>query len=240
MPAEDFPSATPIQFDELVKGWAAEKRPAEKTIYEWKRVVQQLIAFLGHDDAGRLTAKDLAAWKGALVEFGLRAKTIRDAKLTPIRAILQWAADNHWLPGNPAERMVIDVKAKVAEAKRSFNDDEAAIILKAAREEPGPSMGSMAMCLFRGQTFRNLSAPHRERSPDRWHLVHEVSRRRIAENAEFRACCSAPSGTHRRGISEVRYCTPVRTTLCGFTPTCLASGEGMAQEFSAAGCGRLA
>ena len=36
-----------ISFDELVKGWAAEKRPAEKTLYEWKRVVQQFTTFLG-------------------------------------------------------------------------------------------------------------------------------------------------------------------------------------------------
>ena len=137
-PTTEVTSAKPVRFDDLVKGWAAEKRPADKTIYEWKRVVRQLTAFLGHDDAGRVTAKDLIAWKGVLVESGLRAKTIRDAKLAPLRAILQWAADNHRLPGNPAERIVIDVKAKVAEAKRSFTDDEAAIILKAARSENSP------------------------------------------------------------------------------------------------------
>jgi hypothetical protein len=27
----------PVKFDELIGGWAAEKRPAEKIIYEWKR-----------------------------------------------------------------------------------------------------------------------------------------------------------------------------------------------------------
>jgi hypothetical protein len=135
MPAEELSSVKPIPFDDLVKGWAAEKRPAVKTIYEWERVVGQLTTFLGHDDASRLTAKDLIAWKGVLVEAGLRAKTIRDAKLTPIRAILQWAADNHYLPGNLAERIAIDVKTKAAETKRGFTDDEAAIILKAARSQ---------------------------------------------------------------------------------------------------------
>lgn len=56
-----------------------------------------------------------------------------------------------------------------------------------------------------------------ERPSNRWHLAHEVrSRRRIAEKSELRACCSAPSSTHRRRISEVRCHTSGRTALCGF------------------------
>jgi hypothetical protein len=39
--AEVFSPEKPIRFDELVKGWAGEKRPAEKTLYEWKRVIRQ-------------------------------------------------------------------------------------------------------------------------------------------------------------------------------------------------------
>ncbi len=78
------------------------------------------------------------AWKGALVESGLRAKTIRDAKLAAIRAILQWAVDNRRLATNPAERIVIDVKSKAAESKRSFTDEEAALVLRAALREVDP------------------------------------------------------------------------------------------------------
>ncbi len=127
-----------ISFDELVKGWAAEKRPAEKTLYEWTRVVRQFTTFLGHNNAARLQPDDLIAWKAALVEGGFQAKTIRDAKLAPIRAILQWAVDNRRLPSNPAERIVIDVKSKPSELRRSFTDAEAAIILKAALAETDP------------------------------------------------------------------------------------------------------
>ncbi len=121
-----------------MKGWAAEKRPAEKTLYEWTRVVRQFTTFLGHNNAARLQPDDLIAWKAALVEGGFQAKTIRDAKLAPIRAILQWAVDNRRLTSNPAERIVIDVKTKPSEARRSFTDDEAAIVLKAALKEKDP------------------------------------------------------------------------------------------------------
>jgi hypothetical protein len=35
-------SQSPLPLIELVKGWAAERRPAAKTLYEWSRVANQL------------------------------------------------------------------------------------------------------------------------------------------------------------------------------------------------------
>ncbi len=128
----------PVKFDELIAGWAAEKRPAEKTIYEWKRVLSQLASYLGHDDAARLQAEDLIAWKAKMIESGLRPQTIRDAKLAPVRAVLQWAVDNRRLSANPADRLVVHLKVNAGEAKRSFTEDEATIVLKAALEEVDP------------------------------------------------------------------------------------------------------
>ena len=109
-----------IRFQELVDGWAAETRPVDKTVYEWRRAFGQLASFLGHDDATRLRTEDLIAWKATLIEAGLRPKTIRDAKFAPVRAILQWAVDNHRLGENPAKRVVIDVKIKPAEIEAQF------------------------------------------------------------------------------------------------------------------------
>ncbi len=83
-------SPSKVEFDELVKGWAAERKPAEKTLYDWKRVMVQLAEFLGHRDAARVTSEDLIAWKNSLVASGLAAKTIRESRLAPVRAILRW------------------------------------------------------------------------------------------------------------------------------------------------------
>jgi hypothetical protein len=46
-----------------VSAWAAERRPVQKTIYEYKRVMRVLAGFLGHDDARPVSPKDLVAWK---------------------------------------------------------------------------------------------------------------------------------------------------------------------------------
>ena len=119
----------------LFDGWRAEKRPSEKTAYSWKRVIDQLIAHLGHGDAARLTPEDMIAWKNALVEAGLKGKTVRDGKLAPVRAILQWGVDNRLLKENAAERVSVSVKSKVVEKIRGYSDEEARKVLSAALKE---------------------------------------------------------------------------------------------------------
>ncbi len=128
----------PLAFKFLVDGWSTERRPVAKTVYEWSRVVRQLEKYLGHNDARRLTGEDLVGWKGSMVETGLRPKTIQDAKLAPVRAILQWGVNNKHLASNPADGISLDVRSKQGEKKRSFTDDEAKIILKAALVEKDP------------------------------------------------------------------------------------------------------
>jgi integrase len=135
--AVDNPT-TPVTLETLLEGWAAEKRPTEKTIYSWKRVLDQLVEFVGHTDAVRLTPDDLLRWKASLLDAGLRTKTIRDSKIAPVRAILQWGVDNRKLAANPAARIVIDVRSKMTERIWGFTDEEAALILRNAAKEKDP------------------------------------------------------------------------------------------------------
>ena len=128
----------PLAFKFLVDCWSTERRPVAKTIYEWSRVVRQLEEYLGHSDARRLTGEDLVGWKGSMVAAGLRSKTIQDAKLAPLRAILQWGVNNKHLASNPADGISLDVRSKQGEKKRSFTDEEAKIVLRAALSEKDP------------------------------------------------------------------------------------------------------
>jgi integrase len=133
-----LPSQQPFAFSDLVDGWAKERRPVAKTIYEWSRVVKQLAAFLKHDDARALTGDDLVRWKEAMLTEGLRPKTIQDAKLAPVRAILQWGVSNKKLRSNVADGISLDTRSKQGEKKRSFTDEEAKIVLAAAAVSTDP------------------------------------------------------------------------------------------------------
>ncbi len=128
------PSA-PITFQAVIEGWLIEKKPIKKTEYVWRRTMKQLSEFLGHDDVRRIRAEDLVAWKADLLAKGLKAKTIRDGKLAPVRAILQWATDNRKLDANPGARINIDLKARSSEKRRGYTDEEARTILQAVRKE---------------------------------------------------------------------------------------------------------
>ena len=66
--------------------------------------------------------------KNGLIKAGLKGKTIRDNKMAPVRAVLQWAA-------NVADRITVSAKAKPAERIRGYTDEEAKTILSAALQE---------------------------------------------------------------------------------------------------------
>ncbi|MBS0247330.1 MAG: site-specific integrase [Proteobacteria bacterium] len=129
------PQQRRVTFKELLEGWAKENKPAEKTIYSWTKVFGQFAKFLGHDEAQRVTADDVVRWKAALIESGLKAKSIRDSRLAPIRAVFGWGVDNRRLTKNVAERITIDVKAKPSERRRGYTDEEAILLLRAARTQ---------------------------------------------------------------------------------------------------------
>lgn len=138
LPSTQAKRGKKVSFDELAKGWANERKPAPKTLYDWQRVLTQLKEFLGHDDASRVTADDMVRWKASMVTAGLRSKTIQNARLAPVRAVFQWGRDNRLLAENPAERVTIEIRIPASERKRSFTDDEARTILTAARMQTDP------------------------------------------------------------------------------------------------------
>lgn len=137
-PKGDNDGRKPQPFNRLIEGWKAERNPRRKTVDEWTRAFNQFEKFLGHDDACRVTAEDVISWKDQMVREGLRPKTIEDAKLAAVRTIFEWGKKNRRLQTNPAEDVSIKVKASKTGSKRGFTDEEAAIILKAAKSERDP------------------------------------------------------------------------------------------------------
>ncbi|MCJ2135094.1 integrase, partial [Methylobacterium sp. J-026] len=136
--AAAVPSGPAVTFRDLASGWIKERQPAEKTRYTFPRVLDELAAFLGHDDAALLSGGDLVRWKEALLDQGLAGSTIRNGKLGPVRTILQWGVDNKRLSANAATRVGVSTKAKASEGKIPFSDAEASLILGAAAAERDP------------------------------------------------------------------------------------------------------
>lgn len=105
-------------------------------------VIASLRAFLKHDDASRVTRKDLLAWRDDLMKT-LAAKTVNDVYLSTVRSLFSWATETERLTENPAATVKQPKPRKVYSRERGFTDAEALTVLKASRgyEPPADEFG---------------------------------------------------------------------------------------------------
>jgi hypothetical protein len=67
-----------ISLGGLVDAWAAERRPVQRTRYEWERAIDRLASHVGHSDPSRLSPEDIVSWKDALLASGKSPKTVKN------------------------------------------------------------------------------------------------------------------------------------------------------------------
>ncbi len=95
-------------------------------------VEDSLRKFLGHDDALRVTKRDLLAWRDHLMQE-LSAKTVNDIHLSAVRSLFGWAVENDRLAENVAANVRQPKPKKVQARERGYTDAEAVRVLKASR-----------------------------------------------------------------------------------------------------------
>ncbi len=101
-------------------------------------VAENLRKFLKHDDARRVTKKDLLAWRDHLMQE-LSAKTVNDIYLSGARSLFAWATENDRLPENVAASVKQPKPKKVYGRERGYTDPEAKKVLAASRSyQPKP------------------------------------------------------------------------------------------------------
>lgn len=76
----------------------------------WKPCIENLVSYLKHDDALRITRQDVINWRDQLLAT-LSPKTVRDAHMAGLKAILNWGIESGRLRENIAERVRVWVPA---------------------------------------------------------------------------------------------------------------------------------
>ena len=115
---------------------------------EWRKYIERLIEFLGHDDASRITADDLRRWRDHLLTEPTRQNTprspvtVRDKYITSLRATLAYGVDEGRLTENVASVVKVRVPKQVKVRGSSFTPDEAKAILHAALQPPPGRMSA--------------------------------------------------------------------------------------------------
>lgn len=95
----------------------------------WKPIFEDLRKFLKHDDANRLTKREVMAWRDHALKTR-SPKTVRDVWLAALRAVLNWAVREDRLPENVAEDVRQDVAKPKRTRERGFTEEEATAILR--------------------------------------------------------------------------------------------------------------
>ena len=105
--------------------------------------MRKLAAIAGHDDATRITRADVIQFKESLIDKNLRGPTI-NRYLNELRGPFQWASANDKTATDPTGGVVFASKAqgKGKNKRKGYTDEQARLILSAARDEEAPHLGA--------------------------------------------------------------------------------------------------
>ncbi|MBZ9908087.1 hypothetical protein LB557_18920 [Mesorhizobium sp. BR115XR7A] len=126
----------PVSLKDLFADYIAAKKlvgKARGTEKRWRPVFTDLAKFVRHDDARRLTKKNLTDWRDELLK-SLSPKTVADVYLAAVRSVLTWAVANDRLDSNAVEKVRQEVPKGARNREKGFTGMEAAAILVAARD----------------------------------------------------------------------------------------------------------
>jgi integrase len=140
----------------ILDGWWREAQATGRkpsTYESYSNTMAALVAFLGHDDARRVTADDIVRFKDhRLATINPRtgkpisAKTVKDSDLSGLKTLFGWAVSNRKLPSNPVTGITIKLGKQAKLRGKGFTDVEAKAILSAALQltRGGESAGTFA------------------------------------------------------------------------------------------------
>ncbi|WP_244602881.1 MULTISPECIES: DUF6538 domain-containing protein [Mesorhizobium] len=126
----------------LVDGWWKESKAAGRkpsTYESYRDAFAYLARFLKHNDATKVTAKDVIAFKDHRLSTPspktgkmISAKTVKDSNLSALKVVFGWGVANGLVAHNPAVGVTLKVGKPARHRSKGFSDEEAKTILSGA------------------------------------------------------------------------------------------------------------
>ncbi|WP_244277718.1 MULTISPECIES: tyrosine-type recombinase/integrase [Mesorhizobium] len=126
----------------LVEGWWIENKAAGRkpsTYDSYRNAFAYLADFLDHNDATKVTAKDVIGFKNHRLSTPspktgkmVSAKTVKDSNLSALKVVFDWGVANGLVTHNPAAGVTLKVGKTARLRSKSLSDEEAAAILSGA------------------------------------------------------------------------------------------------------------
>ncbi|MER9062724.1 DUF6538 domain-containing protein [Mesorhizobium sp. M0698] len=126
----------------LVDGWWKESKAAGRkpsTYESYRDAFAYLARFLKHNDASKVAAKDVIAFKDHRLSTPspktgkmVSAKTVKDSNLSALKVVFGWGVANGLIDHNPAAGVTLKVGKPARHRSKGLSDDEAKAILSGA------------------------------------------------------------------------------------------------------------
>lgn len=137
--AQPAPATPAITVTGMFQGYAAQDGSKPTTVKQFRSIINHLVAFLGHDDAGAVGLADLVQWREHLRTEPMKnekprsAKTINDSYLAVANAVFSYGVNQLLIGANPATGLAKVRAPKAAKLRdKDFTKTERKIILQAA------------------------------------------------------------------------------------------------------------
>jgi integrase len=126
-----------LTFDAAWEGWKVVTTNSPRTVDDALRVLRQLQGFLGHSDAARVTRDDVLRWRDAMKADG-KSNTTWNNRLSLVGEVFKRAVKDGRIGTNPTDGLRLEKSRTVI--RKPYSDEDAALILKAARKETSPAL----------------------------------------------------------------------------------------------------
>jgi integrase len=166
-----------VTISDLFNLWKREhlsEGKSRRTVHDFQKKVDAFISFLGHEDAKRVTRKNIVDFCDKLrFDSGLSARTVSTKYLAAIRLIYRAGWRSAIIEYDPTKMVTIKVPKPVLERPKGFTDSEASAILSAALSAP-ETLGRMAehnklairwapwICAYTGARITEITQLRRE------------------------------------------------------------------------------
>jgi integrase len=136
--AAQTPMGSPsVSLRDLFKAWSVVAAVKPRVVEETRYAVDALIAFVGHEDAAKISRDDLIRWRTSMSVDG-RSNDTWNNRLSMVRQVLGRGVGDGKLKANPTDGLRLP-KGK-STPWLPYSDDDAARILSVARRETSPSL----------------------------------------------------------------------------------------------------
>jgi integrase len=143
-----LPDLSVFSLTEMLGGWWTEAKATGRkpsTYESYRNTVAGLVAFLGFDDAKRVTPEDVVRFKDHRLAStnprtgrAISAKTVKDSDLAGLKTLFGWAVSNRKLQSNPVTGITIKLgKPQRLRGKGSTEEETKALLTAALKVQRG-------------------------------------------------------------------------------------------------------